>query len=277
MKRMKYINGILLGFVLMVVSCTDFVEPRIPYATFDTGTYLRTIETTSVSFNFFNLDNSRFALTLEAVDIEDGGTVESVEIRVRHRRLIPGVGLEFTPTQDVLIKTLTAADFQPNDDSRFLRASFSVTAMEAISAVGLTAAQIEGGDVFEFRLVLRTTSGRVFSSDNRSADVAGGFFYASPFLYNVGVVCPLTGGYALGQYNLVQTTPAVDPFFGNPTRFVEETVNLTAGASGTQRVFSVMYLGGAFGSRPFTIDFSFNLSSTLASSLSTSARIFLRL
>uniref|UniRef100_UPI004047FE5E hypothetical protein n=1 Tax=Algoriphagus sp. TaxID=1872435 RepID=UPI004047FE5E len=141
--------------------------------------------------------NSKFALTLEAVDIEDGKTVQTVEIRVRHRRLIPGVGLKYTPTSDALVKTLQASDFAPNADSRFLRASFQVTSTEAIAAVGLTAADIKGGDVFEFRLVLNDKFGRRFSSDNVTTNVGGAPFYASPFQYPVSVICPsdLAGTY----------------------------------------------------------------------------------
>jgi len=211
MKNYRYIQGAILALLMVLVSCTDFVEPNIPYKDFNTGAYLRTIARTSVTFNFFDLESSRFALTLEAVDAENGGTVETVEIRVRHRRLIQGVGLEYIPVQtpgtwtDVLVKTLTAADFAPNDASRFLRASFEITANEAMEALGLTAADIDGGDNFEFRLVLNDRFGRVFSNDNRSADVSGGLFYASPFQYNVGVVCPSELG---GTYrtNIIQAT-----------------------------------------------------------------------
>lgn len=198
MKTLKYSFGLLASALIFLSSCRDFVEPNVPYSTFDTGAYLRTIARTSTTFNFFNLASSKFALTLEAVDIEDGKTVETVEIRVRHRRLIPGVGLQYTPQSDVLVKTLQASDFQPNSESRFLRTSFEVTALEAISAVGLTAAGIEGGDVFEFRLVLNDKFGRRFSSDNVTTNVAGAPFYASPFQYPVSVVCPsdLAGTYS---------------------------------------------------------------------------------
>lgn len=166
------------------------MDPNVPYSSFDNGAYLRTIASTSTTFNFFDLAASKFALTLEAVDKEDGATVETVEIRVRHRRLIPGVGLKYTPASDVLVKTLQASDFGPNDQSRFLRAAFEVSAAEAIAAVGLTNAEIEGGDVFEFRLVLNDKFGRVFSTNNVTTNVAGAPFYASPFQYNVNVVCP---------------------------------------------------------------------------------------
>jgi hypothetical protein len=215
MRKHRYIQGLFLALTMLVVSCTDFVEPRVPYAEFNTGAYLRTIERTSVTFNFFDLATSRFALTLEAVDIEDGGTVETVEIRVRHRRLIPGVGLEYIPAinqPDVLLKTLTKADFAPNADSRFLRTSFEISATAAIEALGVTVADIEGGDTFEFRLIMTDRFGRIFSDQNRSPDVGGGVFYASPFIYNVGVVCPSDLG---GTFRTL-TVQATGPFGSCP-------------------------------------------------------------
>jgi hypothetical protein len=158
---------------------------------------LRTITRTSTTFNFFDLANSKFALTIEAVDKEDGKTVQTVEVRVRHRRLIPGVGLKYTPANDVIVKTLKASDFKPNTASRFLRADVQVTAAEAIAAVGLTNAGVSGSDVFEFRLVLIDKFGRKFSSDNVTTNVAGAPFYDSPFQYPTSVVCPsdLAGTY----------------------------------------------------------------------------------
>lgn len=193
--------------VIFLSSCRDFVEPNVPYKDFDTGAYLRTIARTSTTFNFFDLPNSRFALTIEAVDKEDGKTVQTVEVRVRHRRLIPGVGLRYTPANDVLIRTLQASDFKTNTSSRFLRADISITAAEAIAAVGLTAAGINGSDVFEFRLVLNDKFGRRFSSDNVTTNVAGAPFYDSPFQYPVSVVCPsdLAGTYA--YRTLVTSSP----------------------------------------------------------------------
>ncbi|WP_296701102.1 hypothetical protein [Algoriphagus sp.] len=259
MKMLKYSFGLLAGALVFLSSCRDFVEPNIPYAEFDTAAYLRTIDRTSTTFNFFNLSSSKFALTLEAVDIEDGATVETVEIKVQHRRLIPGVGLEYTPAAPVLIKTLSAADFTSNTESRFLRTSFEISAVEAISAVGLTPADIEGGDTFEFSLILNDKKGRSFNRENVSSNVAGATFYDSPFQYFVNVICPVDANYAVGEYSLKQTAGGEDPFFGNPTRFVEETVTLATLASNpTRRSFTVKYLGG-FTTRTFTIEFSCGL------------------
>lgn len=197
MKMLRYSFGLLATMLIFLSSCRDFVEPAVPYKDFDTGAYLRTIARTSTTFNFFDLANSKFELTLEAVDKDNGNTIQSVEIRVRHRRLIAGVGLKYTPENDVLVKTLQPADFKPNNNSKFLRSTFSITAAETIAAVGLTAAGISGGDVFEFRMLLKDKSGRVFSSDNVTTNVSGAPYYDSPFQYPVSVVCPsdLAGTY----------------------------------------------------------------------------------
>lgn len=225
----------LVTMLVFITSCTDFVEPRIPYSTFDTGAYLRTVARTSDTFNFFDLANAKFDITVEGVDAENGATVESVEVRVRRRRLIPGVGLQYVPlplagggVNDVLVKTLSSADFAPNDQSKFLRAKILVTSAETFAALGLTASQINGGDVFEFRLKMTDKSGRVFNDVNASADIKGGAFFASPFLYNVSVVCPTDLG---GTYEF--TSSEMQSPFGSCPGSITGTVTFTAVAGTT--------------------------------------------
>lgn len=208
MKFMKYSLGMLVTMLVFITSCTDFVDPRIPYSTFDTGAYLRTTARTSTTFNFFDLANSRFDITVEAVDAENGATVDNVEVRVRRRRLIPGVGLQFVPAagpggsvNDVLLKTIPGSAFTQTADSKFLRTQITATAPEMFTALGITPAQVNGGDVFEVRLKLTDKKGRVFNDVNASADIKGGLFYVSPFLYNVAVICPSDLG---GTYDFVQ-------------------------------------------------------------------------
>ncbi|WP_113923889.1 hypothetical protein [Cognataquiflexum aquatile] len=234
MKLIKYSFGMLVSMLVFITSCTDFVEPRIPYATFDTGAYLRTVARTSDTFNFFDLANAKFDITIEGVDAENGATVESVEVRVRRRRLIPGVGLQYVPVgtsttvNDVLVKTLSSADFAPNDQSKFLRAKILVTSAETFAALGLTASQVNGGDVFEFRLKMTDKSGRVFNDVNASADIKGGAFYASPFLYNVSVICPSN---LAGTYEF--TSSEMSSPFGSCPGSITGTVTFTAVAGTT--------------------------------------------
>jgi hypothetical protein len=267
MKSMKIFKNSfvkLLTLLILGTSCTDFVEPNIPYATFDTGAYLRTITRTSTSFSFFDLEKSKFDITVEAVDAQDGASVATVEVRVRRRRLVPGSGNVFIPAAgaggavvDVLVKTLNPADFTTNSDSRFLRSKIVVTGAEALTALKLSVADINTGDAFEFRLKLTDKSGRVFNDVNASGDVKGGAFFSSPFLYSVPVICPLSTTFATGQYKLVQTNTATDPFYGSATRFVEENITLAAvaGSETSSRRFTAKYLGGNF-SGAFTLNFS---------------------
>jgi len=60
---------------------------------------------------------------------------------------------------------------------------------QAMTALGLTTAALEGGDFVEFRLQLTDTQGRIFTNTTISSDIAGGVFYRSPFFYRVSLVC----------------------------------------------------------------------------------------
>jgi hypothetical protein len=187
MKHIKSIYALLIAVMVMGSACTDFVEPKIPYSEFDHGTYLRTIESSGTSFSLADIGNADFALTLEAVDDQDGARVANVEVRLRLFR-VTDTGVETIPEQgDELVVTLGESDFAPNNESRFLRTSFSVPVTEALAALNLTTDDIQEGDFLDFRLVLTTKEGRVFTDSNASADIRGGFFYSSPFFYRIEI------------------------------------------------------------------------------------------
>lgn len=202
MSKIKIFFGFLIA--VSVAACTDFVDPAIPYNGFTTGTYLRTLSSTP-NFNFFDLANAKFTLMIEAVDEQDGKTVQEVDVLARRRR---GANL----TNEVKITTVPASEFKPHtvilpnvhpaSGSKYPAATIEITVPQALTALGLTAADIDGGDFFEFRLVLRTTTGFTFSNNNLSGDIAGGAYYRSPFFYRVPVVCPSN---LAGTYNYVQT------------------------------------------------------------------------
>jgi hypothetical protein len=179
MNKLKYILGIIM--VMAIASCTDFVEPAIPYKGFDTGVFLRTITATS-TVPYSSRATASFDLTVEAVDAENGGQVQSVDIFVSRRR-----GAAVLPEKKAV--TIDKAAFTTTSESKYLRANISITIAQAMTALGLTTADLEGGDYVEFRLVLTTTSGRTFSNNTISSDIAGGVFYRSPFFYRVQLVC----------------------------------------------------------------------------------------
>jgi hypothetical protein len=189
MNKLKYI----LGFVLLapIYSCTDFVDPAIPYNGFETGVYLRTISATP-NFNFFELESANFNLTVEAVDETDGKMVQEVDVYVKRRR-----GAALSP--EVKVTTIPGSAFGSTNESKYQRASFSITLASALQAMSFTTDDILGGDFIEFRLELLDTKNRRFTNSNLSPDVSGGAYYSSPFFYRIPVICPsnLAGTYDL--------------------------------------------------------------------------------
>lgn len=245
MKRIFKIFTILS--VLSVAACTDFVDPAIPYSSFETGVYLRTLSVTA-NVNFFQLATSKFDLSVEAVDEEDGKLVQDVEVFVKRRR-----GQELSP--EVKVLTVTASDFQPHTvvlanvhpaaGSKYPAANISITIPEALTAMGFTSDDITGGDFFEFRLVLRDTKGRTFTNTNLSGDVSGGQAFRSPFFYRVPVLCPSN---LAGEYDLVTTTP---DWCGST---YEGKVRFTAGATSAASAAYTILVDSA---GTFVQDFSF--------------------
>jgi hypothetical protein len=179
MNKLKYTLG--LAMAMVIVSCTDFVEPAIPYKGFDTGVFLRTISATS-TVPFGTRATAAFALEMEAVDAANGGTVQKVDIYANRRR-------GPNTLTEKLVTTVDKAAFSTNSESGYMRASVTIPLSAAMTALGLTTNDLEGGDYVEFRLVLTDDQNRTFSNNNLSSDIAGGVFYRSPFFYRVQLVC----------------------------------------------------------------------------------------
>ena len=146
-------------------SCTDFVEPAIPYNGFETGTYLKTI-TNPASHNFFDLDNSKFATTLEVHAVDKVNDVKTVDVFVKHRR-------GNTLSSEVKLGSIEGTAFTTTADSKWPRASVSFNVPDALSKLGFSKTNIKGGDFLEYRLVLTTVGGKTFTNSNLTADVSG--------------------------------------------------------------------------------------------------------
>ncbi len=276
--KLKLYRILLASIVIMgvAISCKD-AEPSIPYNVFNFGAYARTIGIASGNIPLtdanFNINNGRFEGTVQIIDEKDGDLMESMDIYVKYTRVNANSGGPAT-TAEFLVRTVPASAFtrqpaapQPGTatptgrtdgkaDRTYPTHTFIVTAPEMGTLTGvdinaLTSAQ--AGNAFDIRLVLNMKDGRTFTNSNSNGDVTGGPFYNSPFFYRVPLICGLPAGYAQGVYALTQTAGPGDPFFGNPTRFVQENVTLAVGASSTLRSFTIGYLGN-FVRPTFTFD-----------------------
>jgi hypothetical protein len=187
MKKIKLIYSLMVA-MLIASSCTDFVEPAIPYNGFETGTYLKTIQTPA-AINFFDLDNSPFKIKVECHALDKANNVKNVDVYVNHRRgnLV---------TKEVLLGSVDGSAFTTTADSKWPRADINFTMAQALSKLGFAKTNLKGGDFIEYRLVLTTLDGKTFSNNNMSPTLTEEY-YKSPFFYRVAVVCPsaLAGSY----------------------------------------------------------------------------------
>jgi hypothetical protein len=188
MKKIKLVLSMLVS-LFVASSCTDFVDPAIPYSGFETGTYLKTI-TAPAAINFFDLDNATFATVLECHAVDKINNVREVEVLIRHRR-------GNTLTNEAKLTTIPGTAFVSVGDSKWPRASVNIKVSEALSKLGFNKSNIKGGDFLEYRLILNTLDNKTFTNSNATVDVTGGAYYNSPFLYRLAVVCPssLAGEY----------------------------------------------------------------------------------
>jgi hypothetical protein len=188
MKKLKYLY-LLVGAMFIATSCTDFVDPAIPYDGFETGTYLKTI-TPPAAHNFFDLDNAKFNVVLECHAVDKINNVKTVDVMIRHRR-----GNTLSP--EVKLTTLEGSAFTTTADSRWPRGSVSATVTEVLTKLGKSKTDLNGGDFIEYRLILNTLDNKVFTNTNLSGNIVADPYYNSPFLYRVAVVCPsdLAGTY----------------------------------------------------------------------------------
>lgn len=202
-KIFKHIHLILL--VGLIFGCgSDDKTVDIILEEVTSGGVLRTIDIeNNMIYNDitrqFNED-ANYVLTLEQQDNQDGGLLDQVEI---YTRFIENTRIDTNndgeidemdddlSTQEGLIRTLTATDFQLGSRGVPV-AVITFTAEELVSFTGVDETQIQGKDDFELRFVLKLTDGRSFSVDDANGNVSGGSYFSSPYTYRTTVGCTIT-------------------------------------------------------------------------------------
>ena len=187
---MRKLNlGIFLGILLtLFAACKD--EDLAPIATFDSaekGAYVRLINQTNGNVNLFDIENSAIEYTVEFVDLEKGQLVSEYRLQVSYEDNNPENG--DNSTGPVEFQTWTSADFTVNQNGFVGLESIKITAMEAISSLGLNATDILSSDRFRFSGSLTTTSGQTFTRENSSAAVNGASFRGF-FDFSMNAFCP---------------------------------------------------------------------------------------
>ncbi|NAY92858.1 hypothetical protein GTQ34_13125 [Muricauda sp. JGD-17] len=189
MKKIKIYLILAMGLAF-TISCTeaDEIVDQVQ-ETVSRGLVLRTVASLGDDFSISDTE-SVWGRTLEVQDIEGGALLSEIDIYVSFSDTTIEEGDPDLSTDEGLIGTVSASSFSPGPFG-FPRGDISFTYAEAIAASGVDFDDIDGGDVFNFRLEATLTDGRVFTN-NAAGTVANGSFFSSPFAYTSPVVCPPT-------------------------------------------------------------------------------------
>ena len=185
-------NLLLVVSAIAISSCDQDPDNTIyNVLDFESGAVLRTIEVGNSVLNSSD-PNSTFSVTVQEQDREDGALMQEVQITATFQDLTSGNGT--TTAGPVVVKTVPASDFT-TDELGLPRATLTATFGEMTSAMGLSAADYDAGDVVIVGLNLVLTDGRVFGPSSAGSSITGGF-YKSPFRYNALLTCsPEPGDY----------------------------------------------------------------------------------
>ena len=232
----KYISLLTMSLVLFQ-SCeegdktVDFVLEEVTR-----GATLRTMNLINGSVNIFDLENSVFEVELEYRDNEGGVLFESYDV---YASFIDNTddGVD-NSKPEVFLKNVPSSELPINNEFGFPRGVLQLPATQTFAALGLDQDQLNGGDVVAYRLVLKLTDGREFST-NASGRVTGGSFFSSPFLYNASLVCLFDEpDFFSGTYLLEQVEGAT----GFGALFGTQTVEVAA--DGINRTCQIAYFPG---------------------------------
>ena len=176
---------------LLAVACNTDMVSRIKEDEMQNGGYIRTVSPYPVGNATFsvskaNMGGTKMELVAEAVTPNQGALFSTYELSIKFIDATPANG-SFT-TAVLPLKTLTATTFTKDATTGYPRSTITVTGTEALTATKLTEANVSNGDRFEITGTMRLTDGKSFSAANTGANITGGAFYSSPFVYRLNVV-----------------------------------------------------------------------------------------
>lgn len=179
----------LLGILAM--GCETDMVKHMEASDFENGGYMRTVTpypvaTSTFSVSKANMSGTKMELVAEAVTPSQGGMLASYDLTIRFVDATPANGTATTTA--VALKSLAASAFTKDATTGYPRTTITVTGAEALTATKVDAAAISAGDRFEVNGTMKLTNGKSFSAANTGANITGGAFFSSPFIYRINVV-----------------------------------------------------------------------------------------
>lgn len=173
--------SILVGFT----ACEEKERAFPEYDNLEHGAFARLL---SKDGNFFLTDvaNSAINISVEFYDDNDGKNVASYSWVVQYIDKANGGTGSAGP---VNVLTIDAAQFSTNPDTGLPFTSFSFTLQQALDALGLTTADVDGGSTFRFNGTVTLNDGRTFSASNTGSNVISSAPFSGFFSFDADLLC----------------------------------------------------------------------------------------
>lgn len=199
---MKKYSKLLTVFLLMAIafSCRDEAQQSFPLDTVNkiNGAYVRQVSVASGFFNFFDLTNAKYTVTLEVSDAGNGTLFSSIDVFASFKDVVNGAANK----TEKKITTIPSSAFSNSATTGLPNTTYSIKLSEIQAALGVPNSAILPTNTFTFRYVVNMKDGRTFSDTNSSGNLLAGPFYSSPFSNAIGIGCPSTiesGNYVASQ------------------------------------------------------------------------------
>lgn len=199
------IKSIACSLIIAFAACDS--EEKVIDKVFDEveqGAFLRIVSTEGTVIDV-NDTSSTFTMVAAYQDGDGNTLLDHVDFYVSITDTeVSGSDISGT----ALVETIPASSFAKNEYGE-PETSFSFTYGDALTALGIDQADVEGVDSFEVVWELFTTDGRSYTKGDVSGDVSAiGGYYSSPFFYAIAFKCGLTDTSTLfnGDFEVVTDT-----------------------------------------------------------------------
>lgn len=183
MKNLK--NSLIALIAAFAVSCGDPDLPVELFPTMEYGAYARKMSQTG-TYNYYEIGTSQIDLSVEYYDANNGANIASYAIEVEYVDNKTGGAKSKARTA---VRTINASEFATNADG-YLSSDISLSFNDAMSTLGITSADVDGGSYFRYWFTITMNDGRTFGYDNTGPNMMSSNAFAALFRLNVYIVCP---------------------------------------------------------------------------------------
>ncbi len=180
---------VLLAFIALLGCSVDNNTIDDVFEKVQNGAFLRITEITG---DIIDLNNtaSPISISLEYQDNEASTLLDRVEFGVKFKdNTVSGTDISTTGT----LGTVPASGFTPGATYGLPQTTYSLTYGDALTALGITADQVEPEDGLTIVWTLFLTDGRTYSAKDANGNIGAiGAYYSSPFQATTAFKCGLT-------------------------------------------------------------------------------------